>query len=282
MAPRLLSGMTLAISIGVKLFKGRNMKPMAIIALFAFILADPIAAAEFEDSIHSIQRGSEGEPHLVKFHSGAVEFVEQNQKSKLKNFEERLKSTKSNVQSKSFSFEESDFEPTPVPDSAIKEIFKQFNPYMKRKSECSDRAHVWAWDEHQRSGIKSEKAFLMLTDSYIKRHRYKWWFHVAPLFTTTSGKKIVMDNQFLDQPVEFSTWKNLLVFSKRECVTDFRFLDYNAGADQTQDCYVKFEPMYSYVPGDIGARESGSPKTDWSASLVNSARFRSFFQGSLK
>lgn len=256
------------------------MKPISLIALIALVLTDP-AAAGFEDRIHSIQKGSEGEPHLVKFHSGEVEFIEHNQKAKLKLFEEKLKATKLNTQTKSFSFEESDFEPTPVADSSLMEIFKKMNPFMKRRSECSDRAHVWAWDEHQRSGIKSEKAFLFLTNSYIRRHRYKWWFHVAPLYTTTSGKKMVMDHQFLDQPVEFSTWKNLLVFSKKECVTDFRFLDYNSGADQAQDCYAKFEPMYYYVPGDIGDRESGRPKTEWTDSLVNSARYRAFFQGSL-
>lgn len=251
-----------------------------ILILF-IIFSQSISAKNFEDRIHSIQRGLNGEAHLIKFHSGRVKFIEQNETSTLEEFESNLMATKSNGLTKVFTYEESDFEPTPVPDSAINNIFKQFNPYMKRKSECSDRAHVWAWDEYQRSGIKSEKAFLLLTDTYIRRNRYKWWFHVAPLFTTTTGKKMVMDNQFLDHPVEFSKWKNLLVFSKRECVTDFRFLDYNAGADQTQDCYVKFESMYSYVPSDIGARESGKPKTDWTTSQINAARSRAFFQGSL-
>src|SRR5690606_17968610 len=124
------------------------------------------------------------------------------------------------------------------------------------------------------------KAFLMLTDTYIRRTRYKWWFHVAPMYTTSSGKKIVMDFQFLDRPVTFNEWKDSLVFSKRECVKDFRFLDYDAGADQTQDCYVKFEPMYYYIPGDIGARENGYAKTDWNTFQVNSSRSRAFFKGS--
>src|SRR5690606_29917524 len=142
------------------------------------------------------------------------------------------------------------------------------------------RAHVWAWDEFAKSGTKSEKAFLFLTDTYIKRTRYKWWFHVAPMYTTSSGKKIVMDYQFLDRPVTFKEWKNHLVFSKRECVTEFNFLDYDAGADQTQDCYTKAEPMYYYIPGDIAAYERGSPKTNWSEFEVNASRSRAFFKGS--
>lgn len=248
------------------------MKSLMVIALLAFT---HVASAE---SVHSVIRGNNGEPHLIKFNSGAVEFVEFDDTDKLNAYEAQVEPF---VEDKSLSFlQEEAFEPTVVPDAQMAEIFKGMNPYMKRKSECSDRAHVWAWDEFQRSSVKSQKAFLMLTDTYIKKHRYKWWFHVAPMYTTASGQKMVTDLQFLDRPVTFAEWKNNLVFTKRDCVADFRFLDYNVGADQTQDCYVKFEPMYYYVPGDIGAREQGRPKTGWSASQINASRSRAFFKGS--
>lgn len=251
------------------------MKNLLAVSLMA--LAFSAGATSMNDQVHSVVRGTHGEPHLVKFLSGAVEFLEANEIEKLEAFEAQAQP----MSEKSFMLaQEETFEPTRVSDSQVSAIFQRMNPFMKRKSECSDRAHVWAWDEFQRSSTKSEKAFLMLTDTYIKRHRYKWWFHVAPLYTTTSGKKMVMDKQFLDRPVPFAEWKNNLVFSNRECVTDFRFLDYDAGADQTQDCYVKFEPMYYYIPGDIGSRESGRPLTGWSASQVNSSRSRAFFKGS--
>lgn len=249
------------------------MKSFLVMALLA------LTHAASADSIHSVVRGHNGEPHLVKFLSGAVEFIEPHETVKLLAYEAKVQTP---TQKSMLLFQEEPFEPSIVPDDQITTIFKRMNPYMKRKSECSDRAHVWAWDEFNRSGIKSQKAFLMLTDTYIKRTRFKWWFHVAPMYTTTSGQKIVMDFQFLDRPVTFTEWKDNLVFSKRECVTDFNFLDYNAGADQTQDCYVKFEPMYYYVPGDIGFREQGRPKTGWSASQVNASRSRAFFKGSVQ
>ncbi len=250
--------------------------------LIAFLVFSYGAGAETtEDGIHSIVRGKEGEPHLIKFNSGAVKFIEQHERHKLINFEEKFKMSHAHESSKMLIQEEADFEPSLVSDDQINTIFKNMNPYMRRKSECSDRAHVWAWDEFERSGTKSQKAFLFLTDTYIKRHRYKWWFHVAPMYTTVSGQKIVMDHQFLDRPVTFTEWKNLLVFSKRECVTDFRFVDYDAGADQTQDCYTKAEPMYYYIPGDIGARENGRPRTGWYNSEVNASRSRAFFKGSI-
>lgn len=258
---------------------------MKSLVLIAFLIYGLGAEAVTEDSIHSITRGGEGEPHLVKFNSGVVKFIEKDESHILAQYEKKLKISKklSQISSdeKNLSLEETGFEPSLVPDLEIQKIFHNFNPYMRRKSECSDRAHVWAWDEFTRSGIKSEKAFLMLTDTYIKRNRYKWWFHVAPMFTTTSGQKIVMDFQFLDRPVTFTEWKNNLVFSKRECVTEFSFLAYDAGADQSQDCYVKFEPMYYYIPGDIGNRERGRGKTGWSSGEVKASRSRAFFKGSL-
>lgn len=253
--------------------------------LMAFLVFTYGAGAESESSIHSIVRGEAGEPHLVKFNSGIVKFIEHDETKKLKIFEEKFKSAKlstvDDFQNKPFSIlEDTTFQTSIVPDQDIQGIFNRMNPFISRRSECTDRAHVWAWDEFQRSGIKSEKAFLFLTDTYIKRTRYKWWFHVAPMYTTSSGKKFVMDLQFLDRPVTFTEWKNLLVFSKRECVTDFRFLDYDAGADQTQDCYTKAEPMYYFIPGDIGARENGSAKTSWNNSEINGSRSRAFFKGS--
>lgn len=251
---------------------------MKSILLTAFLVISFQAKAD--DSVHSIVRGQNGEPHLVKLNSGEVKFIEQGDEHKLAKFEARVKKSPAVVYKMQLENAE-EYAPTAVSDKEIQNIWSRMNPYIKRRSECSDRAHVWAHDEFTKTGTKSQKAFLMLTDTYIKRTRYKWWFHVAPMYTTTSGKKIVMDYQFLDRPVTFTEWKNHLVFSKRECVTDFRFLDYDAGADQTQDCYTKQEPMYYYIPGDIGNFENGRGKTGWSTGEVNGARSRAFFKGSI-
>lgn len=242
-----------------------------------------VNASTSVDSIHSIVRGAEGEPHLVKYNSGAVEFIEQGQEKKLEMLESKLAASQvfTPVSADHKMLIEEDYAPTIVADGDVPAIWGRMNFNIKRKSECSDRAHVWSFDEFNRTGIKSEKAFLMLTDTYIRRTRFKWWFHVAPMYRTTSGQKIVMDGQFYDHPVSYEQWKNSLVFSKRECVADFRFLDYNAGADQTQDCYVKFQPMYYYIPGNIGDLENGRPRTQWNNAEVNGARSRAFFKGSL-
>lgn len=240
-----------------------------------------ISVAQAKDSVHSIVKGTDGEAHLVKYNSGAVEFVDSSDSKKIELLESEIIMTPELNDTKSLLEVEPAYVPTAVSDSDIPAIFNRMNPYMRRKSECSDRAHVWSWDENQKSGINSEKVFLFLTDTYIRKYRYKWWFHVAPLYTTTSGQKIVMDYQFLDRPVTFTEWKNLLVFSKRECVTDFRFIDYNAGADQSQDCYQKFESMYNRIPADIASRENGRARMTWNIPEVKSARARAFYKESL-
>lgn len=238
-------------------------------------------SSEMNQKVHSITSSVNG-PHLVKLVSGEVVFVEKNDPQKLEHFQKRLVKDLSHSKMMMPMETEEEYSPTIVDDSEIQNIFDRMNPFIKRKSECSDRAHVWTWDENKLSGINSQKVFLLLTDTYIRKNRFKWWFHVAPLYTSSSGQKIVMDLQFFDRPVSLEEWKNSLVFSKRECVSDFRFTDYNAGADQTQDCYVKVEPMYYKIPGDIGVREqSGISKTRWNESDVNASRSRAFFKRGL-
>lgn len=253
---------------------------------FFLLIMLSLPTVSLAERVHSISWGAGDEPHLVRFENGLVELVSQDDEARLKALEV-MQMTPMMAKSSLFEnasgmealMQETEFSPSVVSESQLQSILNGFNSNMRRRSECSDRAHVWAWDEFQRNGTKSEKAFLFLTDSYIRRHRYKWWFHVAPMFTVSNGQKMVMDYQFFDRPITLDEWKNTLVFSKRECVLDFSFLAYDAGADQTQDCYMKTLPMYYRLPADISALERGNPRTDWNTSEVNSARARAFHQG---
>lgn len=256
--------------------------------LTALTFSSIFSAHASTEVVHSIVPGSATEPHIVRFESGRVELIKPTEEEKLLAYEAQLKSK---MTLKSLSHERSSdeekllenapaFQPSNVSGAEIQNIFSRMNSQMRRRSECSDRAHVWAWDEHQKSGTNSEKIFLFLTDSYIKRHNYKWWFHVAPMYTV-DGQKMVLDNQFFDRPVSLEEWKNSLVFSKRACVTDFSFLAYDAGADQTQDCYMKTQSMFFRLPADIAALEKGLDRTEWNVPEVNDARARAFHKGSL-
>lgn len=256
--------------------------------LLTFVLSGQVFAESLSSSaIHSISQGQGQEPHLVRMKSGEVVFIEQGQEDKLPALHALQSINKSNFLDSVSGIDRLEainqeaFAPTVVSGAQILDIFARLNENIRRRSECSDRAHVWSYDEFKQSGVQSEKVFLFLTDTYIRKNRYKWWFHVAPLFTQSGGAKMVMDKQFLDRPVTANEWKNLLVFSKRDCVMDFSFNTYNAGADQTQDCYMKFVPMYYHFPAEIGSMENGTPRTMFNESEVSGARSRAFMSGSL-
>jgi hypothetical protein len=173
------------------------------------------------------------------------------------------------------------YEPTNISVDKVQEIFRSLNPNFKRLSECSDRAHVWAWDEFQKSGIKSQKAFILLTASYINRVRFKWWFHVAPMFNV-GGQKWITDVMYKERAVPLKEWTNMMVFSGRDCKVTTKFSEYDVNP-QTEDCYIMFDSMYYRLPGDLSLQEtSGTYRSDWYESEVNGARSRAFNVGRMQ
>jgi len=218
--------------------------------------------------VHSVEDG------MIKFHNGRVAFLtnpkdgntikktdqliaEVDENSNLLSF------TKTNsirpAPIKSFVVEE-----PPVFDPSIVEgieeannIFHRFNPFYKRLSECSDRAHVWAHDEFKKTGTKSMKAFVFFTASYINSVRFKWWFHVAPMYRVKVGDEIqdlVMDFRYTDRPMTVKEWTDHFVYTKRACKVTTKFSEYDVNP-QTENCYLIFESMHYKIPGEIHEQE---------------------------
>jgi hypothetical protein len=151
------------------------------------------------------------------------------------------------------------YEPTVISDmSTLNLIFDRLNPDFKRISECSDRAHVWAYDEYNNHGIKSEKVFIFFTASYINRHRFKWWFHVAPLMTVNNDgvlEKKVLDFRYMSGPASIKEWTDLMVYSRRTCKETTKFSEYDVNP-QTEDCYLMVDSMYYRLPLDLHNQET--------------------------
>jgi hypothetical protein len=173
------------------------------------------------------------------------------------------------------------YEPTIIGsyDEALA-VFNRLNPNYKRASECSNRAHVWASEEFKNHRIKSLKAFLFFTATYITRTRSKWWFHVAPALSVQEGGKIetrVLDYMFSRSPTTVKEWQHQFVFSKRACLPLVNFSDFDLRADQTEDCYEKLVPMYDWMPTDFKTQETrGVYKTQFSQSEINTAYGEAF------
>jgi hypothetical protein len=140
---------------------------------------------------------------------------------------------------------------------AVKAMFDRLNPNYMPVSECTDRAHVWSYDEFKSNGIMSQKVFIFFTKSYIDRHHFKWWFHVSPLVKVQEGAAVVprvLDFRYTDGPRTIKEWSDLQVFSKRDCKMIMKLSEYHVNP-QTEDCYMVIESMYYRLPEDLDAQE---------------------------
>ncbi|MES2526805.1 MAG: protein-glutamine glutaminase family protein [Bdellovibrionota bacterium] len=276
------------------------MKNMFFLITF---LSLPVLGETLTDKIHSVVEAS-NDSHIVRFEGGRVGFITNDLLEEMKNntgaevqVELDRKSDirqltviktapatydiylKNNLQ------EPPAFTPTVITTAKVNEIHNTLNDNFRRLSECSDRAHVWAYDENKKSGINSQKAFIFLTASYINRVRFKWWFHVAPMFDVNTGngiQKMVTDVMYKDRPVTIKEWTNMMVFSGRDCKMTTKFSEYDVNP-QTEDCYMMFESMYYRLPGDLSAQETMSVyRTEWNDFEVSSARSRAFGVGRIQ
>ncbi len=273
------------------------MKNMFFLITF---LSLPVLGETLTDRIHSVVETS-SDSHIVRFEKGRVGFITDDLLDEMKNNTgaevqveldrkseiRQLTVTKAplatyDIYLKNNLFQEPPaFEPTVISKAKVNEIYRSMNHNFKRLSECSDRAHVWAWDEFKKSGIKSQKAFVFLTASYINRVRFKWWFHVAPMFNV-EGQNMVTDVMYKDRPVPFKEWKDMMVFSKRDCKLTTKFSEYDVNP-QTEDCYMMIDSMYYRLPGELHAQElNGTYRSEWNESEVNSARSRAFNVGRIQ
>lgn len=173
------------------------------------------------------------------------------------------------------------FEPTVVPSmEGAWKIFNRSNANYKRISECSDRAHVWAHDEFKFSGTKSMKAFVFFTASYINSVRFKWWFHVAPMYkvSTQAGlQELVMDFRYTNRPMTIKEWTDQFVYTKRPCKMTTKFSEYDVNP-QTENCYMIIESMHYKIPGELHDQElSGRYKSVTTDSEIK-ASYRFAFQ----
>jgi hypothetical protein len=263
--------------------------------LLSLILASSALHAEIITSkIHSIEKG------LLKFENGRVAYLDSQSldlqpddyvSAEVNNRSSLLSITK--LPSFDAFTNASVFEVTPPPPPPPFEptvvqgmdeawnIFNRSNSNYKRVSECSDRAHVWAHNEFKHSGTKSEKVFVFFTESYIKSVRFKWWFHVAPLYTVNNNgniQKLVMDYRFTDRPMTVKEWTDQFVYTKRSCKVTTKFSEYDNNP-QTENCYVIYESMHYKIPLDIENEETlGLYKTSTSESELKASYSFAFQQ----
>lgn len=138
-----------------------------------------------------------------------------------------------------------------------------------RNAQCYDKAHIWSYEENYHYGTRLGKAFLFFSDSYIRRYRYQWWFHVAPYGLIRMNGNVVeriMDAGYYGSPLQAKVWTDMFMKNKAQCKVVGKYSDYSQHPGE-DDCYIIKASMYFWQPKDLEAFEaSGIQKTkfiDW-------------------
>lgn len=253
------------------------------LALFLLLISSSLAAEVLQDRIHSIERLTSSDEYLIKFRNGRVAFVNElndlekgqlikaklDKRSVLQNY--KTLETDSELLPLSLAPEAVPYTPTLLTEEQLNDFWKNLKVDYTRKSECSDRAFIWAFEGWKKHGYQTEMVYALFTASYINKHRFKWWFHVAPLISVKKGDKVmkyVIDHQFIDRPVSIKEWTDVMVFSKRECLPTKKFSEYDVNP-QTEDCYLMIDSMFYRIPGHLSDQETKNIyRTEFNASEV--------------
>jgi hypothetical protein len=269
--------------------------------LFFFLLlfSQALLADHFRSSIHSIDHGEQDRPHLIKFNNGRVAFVaaanvamasamlESWQRNELvevtldHEYELQAATSVGEEAALPASSDQSprtnlNYTPTVLPDrQSAQSIFNRMRRNHQRDSQCYNRAHIWAYEEHNRSGWKSMKLFLFFTHRYIRNYRYKWWFHVTPM-ARVGEIDMALDRTFTRGPLLLKNWTENFIYSKRNCPVVNKYSDYSNN-QWAEDCYLIPVSMYYWQPRDIDRFErTGYEKQQFIQSEIRHAYWEAF------
>lgn len=116
--------------------------------------------------------------------------------------------------------------------------------------QCYNMAHVRAYEAWKNHGVKSMKAFLFFTNSYIRRYGHKWWFHVTPMVYVKINGKVeerILDREWAKTAVTTKEWTDKFIKPKTPCPVIGRYSEYEDHQD-AQNCYLLPVNMYYWQP----------------------------------
>ncbi len=272
------------------------------IGCFLLLFSSYAFSETFKAQIHSIEKGSRGEPHLIMFSDGHVGFVPQTEKPLLELVQKSMEGEESvevslddkhrliSIEIVSPVTEEvrmtpdrplelMSYEPSIISSSQASQVFRSMRRDYQYQSQCYNRAHIWTYEEFTRSALRSNKLFLFFTSRYIRKFNYKWWFHVTPMVYvggTDQSSWRTLDRRYTRGPLSLRTWTNVFMLNNANCPVVYNWSDYRYH-QQENDCYLIPTSMYFWQPRDISYRErSGYEKTNYFMSEVNFAYWEAF------
>lgn len=261
--------------------------PLALLMLSSTVLAERISG-----TIHSFDRGSNGESHLLFLNSGRVIQIKPNGRISFSRLDfkpgvhieadvddnNQLESI-SSMPDESLPTEE---EPMPTEENldttvlssmgAASNIFWGMNRSWRSNTECTDRAHVWAYEEWKKHGLVSRKVFMFFTNTYIRRYNYHWWFHVSPYTLVQTGEGVieqVLDRRYTGGPRGMKSWSDIFISSKKYCPVK-TYAHYRANKNGPEHCFHVKSNMYNRLPLHVRNQENtGRVQTRFYSGEVN-------------
>lgn len=272
---------------------------------FIFFMILPLSgfSKTFTSIIHYIDESSDGSPHLLMLEGGDViflndiksEFLEGLKRSKNSNVTLEIEADDKNnfisvrtlkkktIYSNAFLNMEnapqvnSSYEPTLLNSiNDASQVFRRMRRDYQGESQCYNRAHIWTWEEFNRSQLKSKKYFLFFTSRYIRTYRYNWWFHVTPAVSINGVGDRMLDRRYTLEIKSIKDWTDKFIYSKRSCPIVFKYNDY-FNNQFAEHCYLIPVSMYFWQPRDIERRDRlGIEKSSFIKSEIGHAYWEAF------
>ena len=151
----------------------------------------------------------------------------------------------------------SDYKVTELSDmDSAQRLFDTMRTRTRRRSQCYNRAHIWNYEMWRYQGRKmTGKMWIFFTSRYIKKYKYKWWFHVAP-YVEVAGQDeaVVLDREFSRSPQLRTDWKNDYMKNNWNCPEVTKYSDYRNN-QWSNDCYLIQSSMYYWQPINLKTLE---------------------------
>lgn len=169
-----------------------------------------------------------------------------------------------------------DFEPSVFTSfSSLRRSFLTMRRDDRKKSQCYERAYVWAHDLWETQDINSMKLFLFFTNKYIRAYRFKWWYHVSPM-SYLDDKEYVLDRKFARGPLQPQRWTNIFMRNNATCKSVISYFDYDKD-DPDESCFLIRSSMYYLGPNALRRRDQGFELSKWNSTTLRNSRRRGFY-----
>ena len=154
------------------------------------------------------------------------------------------------------------FNVTMVSPKSGKKMFSSMNYKTRRRSQCYNRAHVWAYEIFKKFSTSQNKmnlgkVWIFFTQKYIRDYKHKWWFHIAPYTQYhDSVTTFVMDRSYTKKPVPLREWTNIFMKNDAKC-KEVKYYSHYRANQKNESCFIIKSSMYYWQPFNIENLEKG-------------------------